>query len=135
MDVIPARVFPVNAEALDEALRHIETQAAALGFNRSVQLKLVLVAEELCTNVLNHAQHAQLMELQLSRDEAGCARLMFADDGPAFNPLQNAEAWQDLAPEDRPVGGLGIVLVQGFCAQVDYSRRGGQNRLDMLMLP
>jgi hypothetical protein len=37
---------------------------------------------------------------------------MLVDDGPEFDPLAAPEPDTSLAVEDRPVGGLGIVLVR-----------------------
>lgn len=136
MDVIPPRNFPVGEAALREALGHVENGAATLGFGRDTQLKLMLITEELYTNVINHGAAASRVEIALRRDGSGQAVLNFADDGTPFNPLEQLpHASHDLPPDERPVGGLGVVLLDGFCAAVHYHRAGGRNCLEMFLRP
>jgi anti-sigma regulatory factor (Ser/Thr protein kinase) len=34
--------------------------------------------------------------------------------------------------EDRPVGGLGVLLVSAMARQVEYQRVGGRNRISLV---
>lgn len=53
------------------------------------------------------------------------------DDTPSFDPLK-VEA-PDVTAElaDRPVGGLGLLLVRELMDSVQYEQREGRNRLTL----
>ena len=54
-----------------------------------------------------------------------------SDDALPFNPLAAAPPRTDQALVDRPIGGLGILLVKRLMDGVTYRRRAGRNRLVM----
>jgi anti-sigma regulatory factor (Ser/Thr protein kinase) len=39
----------------------------------------------------------------------------------------------ELTVEDRPVGGLGVLLVQAMARQVEYRRAGERNRISLVI--
>jgi anti-sigma regulatory factor (Ser/Thr protein kinase) len=57
--------------------------------------------------------------------------LVFSDQGQPFNPLEKAEPDLGLSPEERPVGGLGLVIVKRTMDTMNYSYRSGVNRLEI----
>ena len=53
------------------------------------------------------------------------------DSGRPFDPTAAPEADITLAAEDRPIGGLGILLVRNIMDSVRYDRIDGKNVLTM----
>jgi sigma-B regulation protein RsbU (phosphoserine phosphatase) len=82
-----------------------------------------LVAEEWLTNVIRAAGNdpACRISVDLTLGETLFA-VTFRDTGPAFNPLQAAAPDLDAPIADRPIGGLGIHLVQQIADDCEYAR-------------
>jgi anti-sigma regulatory factor (Ser/Thr protein kinase) len=59
----------------------------------------------------------------------GTWRLSFIDDGTPWNPLTHADPDITLSAEERPIGGLGLLMVKKMMDDVSYSRDGGTNVL------
>ena len=56
-----------------------------------------------------------------------CVNVRITDDGPQFDPFQQAAPDTTLSIEDRSIGGLGIHLVRELMDDVSYERRNGNN--------
>ncbi len=103
----------------------------AMGVVRAFQVCL----DEVLTNIVDYAHQADgahTIEVQVTLD-AELLRTEVIDDGPAFDPLQDAASPDlDLSIEDRPIGGLGIHLVQELMDEVAYQRGDdGRNHFSM----
>ena len=91
-------------------------------------LRLRLVLEELLTNSLNHAQCC-LVKISLVIGENG-VKVEYRDSSPPFNPLDHIPTHHlENDPENRPVGGLGCLLVFSMTRDAIYSRSDGLNLL------
>lgn len=60
-------------------------------------------------------------------NEAGELVFTFEDDGVPFDPTQPVDGHLDLPPEERPLGGLGIMMVKELMDKVEYERRDNKN--------
>src|SRR4051794_9450263 len=120
----------VTAIELKNDLAELERLAAALaefGNRHALPARLVselnLALEEIITNIISYgfedsAAHTIRIELQLT-DRLLTTRV--EDDGRPFDPLDAGEPDVSAALEDRPVGGLGILLVRKLMDHVVYS--------------
>lgn len=124
------QTFAHGAGSLAPLLSFVETAGAALQLPRDVVLKLQLIAEELFTNAVHHGGgSAEPVSLELSR-ERGRVQLCFEDGGVEYNPFAHVDPSVQLRPvAERPVGRLGVVLIEGFAQEVDYQRCGTRNRI------
>ena len=105
-----------------------------LGFDSSEQYNLVLVAEEIITNIISYAyadETEHSIEVSLSYDN-GLLTVIVTDDGRPFNPLDAPSPDLDASLEDRPIGGLGIALVKSLMDQVSYQRESNRNVLTLV---
>ena len=59
----------------------------------------------------------------------GGVKLTFSDDGAAYDPLMHADPDVSLPAEERPIGGLGILMVKKMATDILYRREGGRNVL------
>ena len=55
--------------------------------------------------------------------------LRFIDDGAPYDPLAHTDPDTTLSAEERPIGGLGIMMVKKIADAVTYSRDGDRNTL------
>lgn len=95
--------------------------------------RMNLVLEEMTLNVMTHGRAAGASELEVVvACEADTVTIEISDDGPLFDPLQDAPVPDtDAALDDRPVGGLGVHLVREMMDEVSYRYEDGRNRLRM----
>jgi anti-sigma regulatory factor (Ser/Thr protein kinase) len=118
---------------LDEIARlsNALEQFAAQHDVSSATLNAVNVAlEEIVTNVISYAydggDHAIGVEFWL---DDGSVHAVVTDDGRAYDPLQRPDPDVHAPLEERPIGGLGVMLVRRLMDEATYERRGGTNVL------
>jgi anti-sigma regulatory factor (Ser/Thr protein kinase) len=116
------------------ALDRLDACCRAAALSAPVVLELRVVAEEVLTNVAKYgfeADRAPAVELHLTFTEAA-AVLEFRDQGRAFDPLAEPPPDLETPPEERPAGGLGLVLVRALVDEVLYEREGTANVLRLV---
>ena len=93
-----------------------------------------LALEELWVNVMNHGHTGGFHEVEIElTSEVEAVTIEITDDGIPFDPLHDAPKPSVDAPlDDRPVGGLGINLVQTMMDELEYKREEGKNRLTLV---
>ena len=57
--------------------------------------------------------------------------LIFQDGGMPYDPLSTKEPDTSLSAMDRPVGGLGVLLVKKLMDEKSYAYQNGQNILTL----
>jgi anti-sigma regulatory factor (Ser/Thr protein kinase) len=94
---------------------------------------LRLCLDEVLANVIRHGYGiGETGKIQVTVACPGDrVRLEIRDAAAPFNPLDASDPDLDVAPEDRPIGGLGIFLVKQLMDTVSYDYEGGENRLAM----
>jgi len=105
----------------------LEARLTEGGLPETLVLEMRLLAEEALTNVVKYAA-AQKVSLAVEL-AAGEVALEFRDDGRAFDPLTAPAPVLDERLEGRPLGGLGIHLIQSLADDVRYTRDGVSNVL------
>ena len=103
------------------------------GVEKSLARRLQLAVEEVVTNVVSYAYSPGTTGDISVEAFANERRLKFiiSDEGVAFDPTTVANADTSLAIEDRPIGGLGILLTRGLVDSVNYERLNGRNVLTL----
>ena len=59
-------------------------------------------------------------------------KFVIIDSGIVFDPTEAAQADTTLSAEERPVGGLGLLLVRELMDSINYERIDGQNTLTLI---
>jgi anti-anti-sigma factor len=116
-------------EAVGRARQWIETILRTREVPGSLVHDCALASEELLANVVMHAYGGQpdgraFVGVRLLPEEV---RIRFEDVGPPFNPLERAAPDLDAPIAERPVGGLGLVLVRHLVERWEYARVGTTN--------
>jgi len=115
----------------------IECLAEEVCLDPAKTFQLNLALEEAVVNVINYAYPNQTgMPIDITADiEPERLSFTIEDSGVPFDPTQAVEPDITLSAEERPVGGLGIMLVRQLMQEVSYEYRDGHNRLTIVMIP
>ena len=122
-----------DVHQVPELNNFVKSVAGRLNLDASLSSQLMLAVEEAVVNVMNYAYpigtqgdisvKAQATEQWL--------KFIIIDEGKAFDPTQAREADTTLSAEDRPIGGLGILLVQQLMDSINYEHIDGKNVLTL----
>ena len=132
---VEQRDFPARFASLTETAAFVEAFCGRHGIDTGLALKLTLVLEELFTNTITHGFGAECdapVRIALSASHPRSVSIVFEDSAPAFDPLSGEAretAVLDGGFDERPVGGLGIHLVEQLATDKRYAREDGRNRL------
>jgi anti-sigma regulatory factor (Ser/Thr protein kinase) len=114
----------------------IAAVCAAGGVPRKTCLRLTLLIEELFTNTVVHG-HGRDTEapIRLTVDVGvESIALTYEDTAPPYDPFATVRVPDEAASvEERPVGGLGVMLIAAMAERVDYTYAGGRNRISLIM--
>jgi phosphoserine phosphatase RsbU/P len=125
--------FPGTLDALSPIREYVKTAAEAAGLDRSAAYSLVLAVDEIATNVIEHGYKEAGLKGDISvgavRDNDSLV-IRLADTGKSFDPnalpdINDIELSKKL--EDRPVGGLGIMLAKIGVDDLQYEATGSGN--------
>jgi serine/threonine-protein kinase RsbW len=124
--------FTPCGESLAALMAFVAQRATLLNIPRDTSLRLQLVAEELFTNTFRHGgcpEGGPLVTVAI--ESAGNeVELIYEDGEAAWDPLrQSAAAHLSLPLEQRPVGGLGALLIGAMVERAVYERMVERNRV------
>lgn len=105
-----------------------------LNLPKSLAFNLRLAVEEAVVNVMEYAYPSEAKGNVVIHISSNGHRLKFViiDSGVSFDPTVAAAADTTLSAEERPVGGLGILLVRELMDMVNYERVDGKNVLTLM---
>ena len=92
-----------------------------------------LAVEEAVVNVMEYA-YPTAVEGDVTIDakfDGQWVKFVISDSGIAFDPTKASDADTTLSAEDRPIGGLGILLVRRLMDSINYERVDGRNILTL----
>lgn len=111
----------------------VKEVADRLNLEHSLTSQLMLAVEEAVVNVMSYAYPLGTtgdITVEAKATEQWL-KYIITDQGKAFDPTQNNKADITLNAEDRPIGGLGILLVQQLMDTINYERIDGNNVLTL----
>lgn len=109
---------------MDDFIIHAGQQA---GMEKKDVKRLRLAVEEAVANIINHGQ-ATAITLQTSLKDSQLV-LTIDDDGQPFDPTADSPTDLSIPADQRPPGGLGIMLLHEMADGLDYQRTNGHNVL------
>ena len=129
----------LNMEArLDEIERihaAVEILANAEGWEPDLLFQIKLVLEEIGTNIVKYGyEHEGKKDIRITlTSESHALTMDIMDDGKPYDPFAEAPP-PDLASsvEERPIGGLGVHLVQKLMDEAHYRREDGMNKVTLI---
>lgn len=131
MNAVSLYSFPARMESLADMLALVKT--VSLGAEAAAALRAETALEELLTNSLVHGAAGVLSEAPIWFGAAGSGEgltLRYEDAFAAFDPMPKIEEalHRTANPMDqRPLGGLGLLMVYRLADEFRYVRDNGRN--------
>ena len=127
---------PAALERLDEVQQFVLDQIEGHPCPERTRAQLDVAVEEIFVNIARYAYPPE----QPGWVRVGCqvdpdplrVSIVFTDRGVPFDPLAKRDADITLSADDRPIGGLGILMVKRFMTRMTYAYEEGQNVLTLV---
>ena len=118
---------------MDEVDALMETRPVSAKRKYAVRLAL----DELLSNVIKYAYDDDgVHQVPVKLDMGEPFSVTMEDDGKPFNPLEDAPPpVLDGPVEDRPIGGLGLHILQSMGMKLNYRRENNRNILQVVFPP
>ncbi len=123
-----------SASELDMIFAEVESLADQENWSSTLVYRVNLVLEEIVLNTIDHGHHNDLQDIDIIlTSEEDALTIEITDNGLPFDP-RNASLNRSLdAPlEERPIGGLGLYLVNTLMDKLHYKREEGRNHLTLV---
>ena len=117
---------------LDSVLAFVDEQLEATECSMKIQMQIDLAVEEIFVNIANYAYDPETGPATVRVDVAPdgtVVTITFVDNGVPYDPLGHEDPDITLPADDRPIGGLGILMVKKTMDDVSYEYKDGKNRL------
>ena len=122
-----------NVSQVPELNNFVKSVGEQLNLAPALMSQLMLAVEEAVVNVMNYAYPMGTVG-DITITATGTSqyvKFIIADQGKAFDPTQSGEVDTTLTAEERPIGGLGILLVRKLMDTINYERIDGKNVLTL----
>ena len=119
---------------VDDLNKFVDTITTHLNFDKSKAANIKLAVEEAVVNVIEYAYPRGTkgnISVQAMYNKRKL-KFVITDSGVAFNPTKSELADTTLSAEDRPIGGLGILLVRELMDSINYERIDNKNTLTLI---
>ena len=129
---------PLRRDQVHHLLRSLNAALIAQGYDDALRADLCLITEEVACNVLEHGvpgrtdDDAHWLRIDIRRDGPRL-HVEFRDTGVAYDPLSCPPPDLDAGIDERPIGGLGVYLVQTLADDVRYAREEPHNVLRLVV--
>ena len=124
--------FDAKIENIQTALDFVEEFCDEHQVNREFKNNLLVVTDELYSNIVKYGYKnngGEVFTRLLYNKDKNEFVLTVIDRAPAFNQLEINNSPLDADDKDRPVGGLGILIVKKIMSQYAYDRINNKNIL------
>ncbi len=129
------RKFSANLDSLEQIREFLTGLAIKLGLDKGRTYKLCLAVDEIATNIINYGYLksgiTDGMIYVMLRSGKEMLTVIIEDTAIPFNPFENKIPGEDelaLPLEERPIGGLGIMLAKENVDEFRYEFENGKNR-------
>jgi len=126
--------IPARLENLEKLIDFTLSCLKSAGIDKETASEIHLAADEACTNSIKYAYpdgRAGDIEISCVLDRRS-ATVTVRDWGVPFNPLEMPPPDLNLDIDKRPIGGLGIYLMEKFSDRLEYRRENGSNLLTII---
>ncbi len=119
-------------ENVDRAIEFVDEILEEYGCKRSVQMEIEVAVDELFSNIAHYAYDTKTgnatVQVDVTEDPL-TVEITFVDSGKPYDPLAKADPDTTQSIEERPIGGMGILIVKKSMDAVDYEYKDGKNIL------
>jgi anti-sigma regulatory factor (Ser/Thr protein kinase) len=133
---IESQAFRASLYSLASIREFISEKGKAAGLSHKQNYGLCLAVDEIVTNIINYgypkSEHVGDASIEIFISRNGRELTVITEDTAVpFNPLEHKEARAedlDLPLEQRPIGGLGIMLAKTSVDRFAYEYENGKNK-------
>lgn len=120
------------SENLDYVISFVTEQLENADCAVKQQMQICVAVEEVFINIANYAYAPVTGNVMIEMScENNTAEITFTDKGVPYDPLAKEDPDISLPAEERPIGGLGILMVKKTMDKVTYRRENGCNILNI----
>lgn len=122
--------LPARVESVRKFHQFVRDGAESAGLESADMDLLDLVLEEILVNISRYAYEGSTGDVEVAYAwDGGKLLVQVSDYGRSFNPLEASSPDLSLGLAERPIGGLGVLLVRQIVGSLNYRRENGQNTL------
>lgn len=127
-----SRSFPPAQSGIADASAYLDGCLAALPQDDAEMFApampaLHVILDEIASNIVKHSGASGFQVDVTFNHAAGTAKLLFVDDGKPYDPLTHEDPDTTLSAEERPIGGLGLLMVKKMSDSLSYKREHNRN--------
>ena len=129
--------LPAELENLPLFLAFVTNLIRQQDYSSKCIKEIELVIEEALVNVMEYAYPDQpgSISLTVKKQSPGELMLEIRDRGVTFNPLELEAPDLEAGLEERPIGGLGVVMMKSLTDNITWHRENGENCLNITFEP
>lgn len=127
--------WPAEIPSLPLLQEYVETLVEESGIDQKRMMQVSIAMEEVVMNIISHA-YAKNLKGTISiefENHPDWVVIRTIDKGLPFDPLGLPEPDTGLDLMDRPIGGLGVVMIRNFMDRITYQRCKDENILTMVV--
>lgn len=117
-------------EQINLAQEEITEFCAKQNLSNRIKHDLNLIIDELFSNTILYAyddNRDHFIVIKLVR-RSSSIKIIYTDDGVKFNPTKYSEpSHLSKSLDEKPIGGLGLHLINKFTDRMEYRRKGNKN--------
>jgi serine/threonine-protein kinase RsbW len=127
--------LPARLSSVALGIAFVAKRASAEGLPPKRVAEIELAVEEALVNICHYAYRHQAGEVELRciRDGAQQFRIEIIDAGEPFNILTLPPPDLTADIDQRPLGGLGVLLIRSLVDKICYCREGNRNILQLVV--
>lgn len=128
-----ARLFKATSAGLSDAAVFLDEVMESAGLAMTPQAAtLSIILDEISSNIIKHSGAHDFEVGVTVEHEPRSVTIVISDDGTPYDPLGHVDPDTTLSAAERPIGGLGILMVKKMSDSVSYSREGDRNILKIV---
>ena len=119
-------------ENVDKVIAFVDEMLEEYGCGAKVQMAIDVAVDELFANIAHYAYNPETGYATVKVDVIQTplsVEITFVDNGKPYDPLAKADPDTTQSIEDRPIGGMGILIVKKSMDSVNYEYKDGKNIL------
>ena len=125
--------IPADISGLKEILDGVAILLEEQGFPFELISDVQLATDEAVTNAILHGYDGKEGEVHVIAEADDQEVIVIVEDGaPAFDPITFVSRDVSLDGDDRPIGGLGLILIRNVMDEVGYRYEDGKNIFTMV---
>jgi len=127
--------LPAQLTSVALGIAFVANRAIAEGLPPKRVAEIELAVEEALVNICHYAYRHKVgdVEVRCTRDGAHQFRIEFIDAGEPFNILALPPTDLTADIDQRPLGGLGALLIRSLVDKITYRRTGNRNILQLVV--